>query len=249
MKPDKPSISAWYLREDNRVIGPFTSIEVRRLLLRERAHVEQLVSVDQQQWQALRTVHELMPPELRTDADVVNPRSGSAKKPLPLRAMLIFVALFGGVIGFAIWWGGSIDEITPNCAASPAPAVDWRNCRLAGLNAAGADLRGLNGQNAGLSAARLGAADLTSALLDYADLRKADLAYALLPKASLRGADLRAADLTNADLSGADLRFADLRGTLLGGALLDGAKLGKALWGDGQICAEGSLGACRVEGD
>jgi hypothetical protein len=51
----------------------------------------------------------------------------------------------------------------------------------------------------------------------------------------LVGADLRNADLTDANLAGANLAH----------ARLEGANLSRAVWVDGRVCAEGSLGACK----
>jgi uncharacterized protein YjbI with pentapeptide repeats len=50
--------------------------------------------------------------------------------------------------------------------------------------------------------------------------------------------------LNDANLYGADLSYADLSGANLEGANLYGAWLSGAVWTDGRVCAEGSLGAC-----
>jgi hypothetical protein len=245
MNDEKSQQRSWYLQTNGRVIGPFPSAAVRRMLSLGQAGLDDLVSSDRRQWKAVRQVHEVVPPELR-GAKQAWQTPEPARKPLPLVAMAVFALVFSGIIGFALWWGGSVSNGQPDCAAAPRPAVDWRNCRLLGLSAEWAELQRMNGQNAVLRAARLNAADLSFAMLDYADLSSADLAYTLLHGASLRGADLRGADLTNSDLSQSDLSFADLRGARLGAALLQGASLHNALWFDGRICAKDSLGACAA---
>lgn len=64
-----------------------------------------------------------------------------------------------------------------------------------------------------------------------------DLRGAELIGTSFRGTSLRQADLRQANLAQADLAHADLRG----------ARLSGAIWVDGRVCAEGSVGSCREE--
>lgn len=68
--------------------------------------------------------------------------------------------------------------------------------------------------------------------------------------ALLLGADLRGAELVGTSLKEANLRYADLTGANLldadlTGANLDGARLDGAVWIDGRICAEASIGSCK----
>jgi hypothetical protein len=72
--------------------------------------------------------------------------------------------------------------------------------------------------------------DKDGALLVGADLRSAELV----------GTSLKQANLSFADLSRANLLQAELRG-----ANLSGARLGNAVWVDGRVCAEGSVGLCK----
>jgi len=72
--------------------------------------------------------------------------------------------------------------------------------------------------------------DKEGELLIGADLRGAELSGARLKGARLRYADLTQADLIRADLSAADMT----------GARLDGA-----VWVDGHVCAENSIGVCK----
>lgn len=133
-----------------------------------------------------------------------------------------------------------------DCAASPAPQVNWNNCRMSGLVAEQADLRGARARNMDLTSARLVGARLAGADLAYTLLHMADLRYSDLGGAQLTGAGMRAADLRGARLVGVDLAYADLREARLEGADLSRARLGSALWIDGRICAPASVGQCLV---
>jgi hypothetical protein len=97
--------------------------------------------------------------------------------------------------------------------------------------------RNFAGKN--LSGLRLIAFDLTKCNLKGADLSKADL----------ERADLEESNLELADLSGANMKMTDLRITGLKGAKLDRATLDGAIWKDGTVCAEGSIGLCREHPD
>jgi uncharacterized protein YjbI with pentapeptide repeats len=184
----------------------------------------------------------VVPPELRPGAAAieVEPR----RAPMPWAAIILFVLVVAGTIGFGVWWGGEGQGQEPSCSGVPAPGVDWHNCRLSALKAPSADLKGAKLQNADLAGAALAGVDLTGARLDYASLRQTDLGYGVLRRAVLRGADLRGADLGHADLTGADLGFADLTGAQIAGADLTGAHLDNTVWVNGATCAAGSVGGC-----
>jgi hypothetical protein len=213
-------------------------------MLEGQVQLNDEVSHDRHTWQPVHAVPEVVPPELRGGEGALAAGS-KTKAPVPVTAISVFFVLVAAVIGFAVWWGGNTQDVGPNCAALPSPGVDWRNCKLPGLQARGARMPGARLQSGDLSAAQLGGADLSGAQLDFTDLRKADLGYALLRSASLRGANLRGADLTNAELSQADLSYADLTQAVVGGTVLSGARLDGTLWLDGKPCAPGSLGSCR----
>jgi|GEM_PF-3410861 len=87
--------------------------------------------------------------------------------------------------------------------------------------------------------------NLRKADLEEADLRGADLRNADLWDADLEGANLEGADLRNANLRKADLEEVNLKGAKIDGAQLKGAELESAMWVDGKICAEDSVGYCR----
>ena len=243
MEDGSPSKISWYVRRSGQQAGPFSSAAVRRLLLQDRLSLDDEVSRDRRSWKAVRKVAEVVPPQLRGGGFTV--LADVPVKSIPWRSILVFVLIVSGVVGFGLWWGGSGLTSVSDCSAAPRTGVDWRNCRLRGLRAAGADLKAALIQNADLFDAAFTGADLSGAKLDYANLGRADLAYAILRKTSLRGVDLRNADLTNADLSGADLSYADLSGAVLAGAMLHNTRFDKALWLDGRTCLEGSVDGCN----
>jgi uncharacterized protein YjbI with pentapeptide repeats len=92
----------------------------------------------------------------------------------------------------------------------------------------------VNLSNAGLSGSTMNHSNLEKAQLTSANLRWVDLSYSSLKKANLRGADLR----------GANLSYSDLRGAYLYQTNYKEANLEYAIWIDGSVCQEGSIGKC-----
>lgn len=119
----------------------------------------------------------------------------------------------------------AVIPVQPQCGKAAAPGIDWSGCDMQGKL-----LRGV---------------DLSRAKLDYANFSRADLSGSRLEHVSLVGANLNAADLNNVDLSNADLSNTDLTDANLLSATLDGAVLSHAIWSDGRVCAEGSVGQCQ----
>lgn len=89
-----------------------------------------------------------------------------------------------------------------------------------------------------------GKKDLIGARLEKANLKGIDLSGADLRGAELEEADLRGANLTNANLKNSDLEGANLKDAVITGANFHGAELEYAIWVDGRVCAEGSVGGC-----
>jgi len=135
-----PEQRVWYLRREGKLAGPFNSARIRRLLLEGQVALNDEVSVDRKTWQPIARVAELVPPGLRGGADATTV-GNEAANPIPWVALTVFVLLVAGAIGFAFWWGGSPPQSVPDCNAEAGAGVDWRNCRLPGLQAQGADLR------------------------------------------------------------------------------------------------------------
>ena len=135
-------------------------------------------------------------------------------------------------------------EIEIDCAAKPAPGVNWRNCKLPGIDVAGADLSNAILRSAKLTGARMQNISLAASDVAYADLSLADLSNGDLRGTILVGASLRNARLRQADLRHANLGFTDFTGADIAGVLFEGANMSRAIWVDGRECAQGSLGQC-----
>ncbi|OOZ36995.1 pentapeptide repeat-containing protein [Solemya velesiana gill symbiont] len=162
----------------------------------------------------------------------------------PLIGAGVIGLLVAAVIIYGFMIGGSEKEPDPDCLAAAAPGVNWRNCRLDGLNAEGKDMQGAHLNNAVLRGSKLSGSRFNDADLQYADFSSSDLSYSEMKNAMMKGAGLRKADLSYADLSNADLSFSDLTGANLGGSVLAGARFDNAIWTDGKTCAAGSVGRC-----
>ncbi|MCA9912020.1 MAG: pentapeptide repeat-containing protein [Anaerolineae bacterium] len=131
-----------------------------------------------------------------------------------------------------------------DCSAPQAPGVNWSNCNFQGANLDGAVLIKAHIRNANFTSASLYQTKLSGVDFSYTNLGLANLRLSDLTNASLVGAVLRNSDLRGADLSGADLSYADLQGAQLTDTNLRRAKLDKAIWINGQVCAQGSVGGC-----
>ncbi len=160
----------------------------------------------------------------------------------PLIAVLLVALVVVGI--FTLYRPELAQVSVVDCAAPPAPGVNWNYCQLAGAQLAGADLRDAELNSAKLVGADLSGARLGGGQLSYADLTGARLAGSDLRAASLTGAILVRADLSRAQLTDADLGFVNLQGARLDGADLRGARLDRAIWVDGRLCAPGSVGRC-----
>ncbi len=155
-------------------------------------------------------------------------------------------ALLTGVVLLLLFSVFTPDKRTthPDCNAPAAPQVNWDNCRMPGLVAEQANLRGAQARNMDLNGARLTGATLIGSDLAYTQLNAADLRRADLSNARLTGAALRNADLRGARLAGADLSYADLRDANLDGVVLNETRFDNAIWTDGRTCQTGSVGRC-----
>jgi uncharacterized protein YjbI with pentapeptide repeats len=118
-----------------------------------------------------------------------------------------------------------VQAIPSQCQQKAKPGIDWKSCDKQSV--------------------RLRGEDLSDSNLSYANFAQADLSGSRLSRANLTGANFRAADLSHANLAGANLSFSDLRTAKLTSSNLTDARLENAIWIDGRICAQGSIGACR----
>ncbi|MDY6980379.1 MAG: pentapeptide repeat-containing protein [Pseudomonadota bacterium] len=160
--------------------------------------------------------------------------------------LVLVLGLAAGLIALGFIYGPQPGPGDPDCNAAPAPGVNWRNCRMIGLNAIRENLDDAQLNNAALGGANLFASSLRRADLRYVDLSLANLSYTDLQQANLKGAGLQNADLTDASLINANLSYANLRGATLEGADLSGARLDHAIWTDGRTCIAGSIGECQT---
>ena len=87
-------------------------------------------------------------------------------------------------------------------------------------------------------------ANLYNSDINGANLSGTNLGRSNLKQTNLQGANLQGADLTRADLREAVLFEANLTGALLEDTKLIGTVLKGAVWTNGQICKDGSLGKC-----
>lgn len=264
----------WYVRRGTSIQGPYTREALQRYLLLGRIRTSDRASSDGRTWYRVSECHGLLPEAMR-DLDTPQGRArfeaarqaadererDRAESPFPeprpwLRRRLVIAssvaALAAVAIGLSVigWLGGYVGGQAPatDCAAEPAPGIDWAYCVREGLVLTpGTDLRDLNAPHATLSSSRLTGVSLSNANLQFTDLSGAILATSDLRGADLHGADLRSADLSGADLGQARLTHADLRGAILKGTILSDADLSRAAWGDGVYCAPGSVGECREQ--
>ena len=239
MSAAKGSGLAWFVRRGSVVLGPYSSAQVRHLVLEGRLELADEVSPDRVRWSHLGSVPEVVPLQIRVADDALASEQAAQCKGDrrgALRAILA-ASLVAITLTAAVSLVGT-NETAPDrdCAAPPVPEVFLEGCQLSGVKLRGAALTNARMANAVLAGAELAEAELGHADLRYADLAGADLSYARLESANLKGANLRFADLTNVNLSAADLSFADLSGARLGGARLDRAILNGAIWIDGRPC-------------
>ena len=260
----------WYVRRGTQVKGPFPARVIAVYRARGKLRDGDEVSPDLQSWRPLgelgRAPRAVTGPAAAAagsaSASTVRTNEMPAPAP-PLAPRSVYVerllrqrdnrwlqggavaVLLAGILaaGLSLDSGDGVEAA--DCNAAPGPAINWSSCskdaaRLAGLDLQHARLRATRLRDADLKGANLAGVDLA-----YAELGEATLAYANLRGASLKGATLAAADLSYVDLAGADLSYADLGRARMGGANLDQALLDNAIWVDGRVCGEGSVGRCR----
>lgn len=157
-------------------------------------------------------------------------------------ALVVLLALAG--VGAYLFVPRNPVTPVPECAAAPRPQVNWSNCRLEGAKLVRAALAGAYMPNVQLTRAQLGGAELRNADAAYANFAMADLRSATMAGANLMGASLRGAVLVNADFSNANLAYADFSNAQIDAAKFENAALAKAIWVDGTVCAQGSVGVC-----
>ena len=149
------------------------------------------------------------------------------------------------IIYAAFSWVPAPEKTIANCDAPAGPAINWSNCRMAGLQKLNQNFADASMQSTDLSGANFYGSNFNNAQLSYADLGGAHLRLVDFTLANLKGASLRNADITQANFSQADLSYVDLTGAIIDQADFSQAKLDSAIWVDGKKCQAGSVGRCR----
>ena len=200
----------------------------------------------QEQRETERRVAEAMDEHAHRQAGMIERLAVAERKAKRQNAIMIAILVLISVamLGFMFSYDQGEDVADIDCTAAPARGVNWSNCDLQGADLNAVDLNGSLIRNANLSSALLFRANLQGADLAYSNLGLANLRMADLRSASLVGTNLRNSDMRGANLVRADLSYADLQGAQLVGVNFEGARLDKAIWVDGQRCAEGSVGGC-----
>lgn len=130
--------------------------------------------------------------------------------------------------------------------------ADLTGAVLTGAGDARADLTGTNLNYATITGINLDGAAMAGVQLNHVQAFqvswvRADLTGAQMTGANLAEGNFEGANFTGANLSNADLRSSNLRGSTItqAGVQLSGAKLAGAVWTDGRVCANDSVGECR----
>ncbi|MCU7807339.1 MAG: pentapeptide repeat-containing protein [Candidatus Thiodiazotropha sp. (ex Semelilucina semeliformis)] len=151
----------------------------------------------------------------------------------------------------ALAWTENITEsayVNTVCKLEPEAQCSW--AILIDVDAPGIDMHESSLASARLDRSNFERANFSWAIFQLANLNEtnlmlSNLEYAHLHGVNLRNSNLMFANLTGASLFDADLSGADLRGANLHRAILIKAKFDNAVWTDGRICAEGSIGECK----
>lgn len=171
------------------------------------------------------------------DTDPIDADASWLNGKIALAIMCVLTLLF-------IVFSPDAPEPRADCTAPAAPQVHWDNCKMPGLAAEQANLRGAQARNMDLTGARLVGANLIGSDLAYTLLNLADLRHADFSNARMTGAGLSGADLRGARLVGADMSYTDLSKARLDGAMLSETRFDNAIWIDGRTCKAGSIGRC-----
>lgn len=130
--------------------------------------------------------------------------------------------------------------------------VDLTGAVLTGAGDSRADLTGSNLNYATINGINLDGAAMAGVQLNHVQAFqvswvRADLTGAQMTSANLSQGNFEQANFTGANLSDADLRGSNLRGSTIeqAGVQLSRAKLAGAVWTDGRVCANDSVGECR----
>ncbi|MCU7812929.1 MAG: pentapeptide repeat-containing protein [Candidatus Thiodiazotropha sp. (ex Notomyrtea botanica)] len=164
---------------------------------------------------------------------------------------ILIIFLIGAWHFPAMAWTENITEtayVNTVCKLEPEAQCSW--AILIDVDAPGIDMHESSLASARLDRSNFERANFSWSIFQLANLNEtnlmlSNLEYAHLHGVNLQNSNLMFANLTGASLFDADLSGADLRGANLHRAILIKAKFDNAVWIDGRICAEGSIGECK----
>ncbi len=242
----------WYTRKDGEVRGPFPRAVIAQYLLLNRLHKDDEVSIDQEHWQSIASVEELVPTVIK----------GTLSQ--PANQYLIDVAKRGADERLAIDRRQQGDAAAQGehrggnerRAAEPQDLLEHRRVKTAAIVAARQNkpvntilavvivlaIAGVlvalalnytpqpSGPEADCAAAPAAKVNWSNCSLqggnfDHINLQQAVIRNADLTGSTLLSADLQGADMAYANLSLTNLSRANLRGAQLIGAKLNGSDL------------------------
>ena len=241
----------WYTRRDDTIKGPFPSGTIRRFVVLGRVLLTDEVSSDQQQWQLVKDVPEVVSPAIRkaiVEGDTAyllaarlceDERAGRERRTVQ------------GDIGFAQQRKDERRRLEPDLLQKHRTAkTDLRELKrqrkfpIMGMIAVTFPVLAAIGfgllrdvpptePDPDCAARASPGINWRNCLLDRlhaesGDLRGATLNNARLREARLSGTNLSHGDLQYADFSGADLSYTDLSGALMKGTELRGSDLSNA---------------------
>ncbi len=174
--------------------------------------------------------------------DIVEQFKPRDRRVYPVIAAIVVLLLLGVYAGFTLT---PDDQSAADCTAVPAPGVNWRHCQFPGRQILNQDFSHANLNSINLQGAKLVGGIFDQADLSYANLSLTDLSLSRIQHAMLKGTDLRQADLSGVNFTASNLAYANLTGAIIDNASFRDVILDQAIWVDGRICANGSVGVCR----
>ncbi|MCP5429508.1 MAG: DUF4339 domain-containing protein [Chromatiaceae bacterium] len=140
----------WFVRRGASVRGPFSSTKVRHFVLEGKLTLDDEVSADRNAWQAIGSVDEVVPLQMRTDAQTLAPQRAAERagdRLRALRAIVIALLVVTALVVTVTMVGPQEEPATRDCAALPVPGVVLEGCQLDGAQfAARAPRFGTDGQ-------------------------------------------------------------------------------------------------------
>lgn len=214
---------------------------------KQRRDVTSDMSIELRTGEDRRDAEEQGVVERRARSERVWAGLSSSSRP-PVRVPLLVIGLtLSASFALATHLSLPVDAAAPDCRAPAASKANWDFCAKPKQHLAQENLAGMSARNAQLSGADLSNTNLRGVDFSYADLSASNFTLADARHARLVGASLRKTVFNHAQLIGADLSFADLSGASMVDVDLSAARLRNAIWTDGRVCADDSVGACNTQ--